>query len=349
MCCGSSFQIEVIIFSRGKVRNLPAWYIGDNRLEVVFDFMYLGLKLNYNNNFFVTQKDLYARATRAMFMLLKRSYRLMLPLDVIIDLFDKMVLPVITYGSEVWGISVMELTRRLQRKFYKIVFHLRQSTPTTFLLGETGKAPVDVYIKCRVLNYWLRLSQPENKDKIECIVYKFIYKMYIYNRYESPYIAFVKKTLQEIGMNDAWLNQENISLSPVWFKEKVKRCLLDNYIQSWYSTIDQESMYINYRMFKPAFGQERYISLLPTNLAIKLARFRTTNNMLPVNKLRFENVPRNERICQKCEMNEIGDEFHYLFCCPFFDIKRRACIPGFYRIRPNKIHSLYTDQRKFRP
>ena len=101
-------------------------------------------------------------------------------------------------------------------------------------------------------------------------------------------------------------------------------------------------------MFKPAFGQERYISLLPTNLAIKLARFRTTNNMLPVNKLRFENVPRNERICQKCEMNEIGDEFHYLFCCLFFDIKQRACIPGFYRIRPNaiKFNKLFNSNKK---
>ena len=72
----------------------------------------------------MAQKDLYARATRAMFMLLKTSYRLMLPLDVIIDLFDKTVLPVMTYGSEVWGISVMEHTQRLQRKFYKIIFHL---------------------------------------------------------------------------------------------------------------------------------------------------------------------------------------------------------------------------------
>ena len=101
-------------------------------------------------------------------------------------------------------------------------------------------------------------------------------------------------------------------------------------------------------MFKPTFAQERYISLLPTNLAIKLARFRTTNNVLPVNMLRFENVPRNERICLKCEMNEIGDEFHYVFSCPYFDIKRRACIPGFYRIRPNaiKFNKLFNSNKK---
>ena len=160
----------------------------------------------------MAQKDLYARATRAMFMLLKTSYRLMLPLDVIIDLFDKTVLPVMTYGSEVWGISVMEHTQRLQRKFYKIIFHLRQSTATTFLLGETGKAPIDVHIKSRVLNYWLRLCNPVNKDKIANIVYKFTYDLYLNNKYESPYISFVKNTLQEIGMNGVWLNQDNITL-----------------------------------------------------------------------------------------------------------------------------------------
>ena len=36
-------------------------------------------------------------------------------------------------------------------------------------------------------------------------------------------------------------------------------------------------------------------------------------------------------------MNEIGDEFLYVFSCPYFDIKRRACIPRLYRIRPNAI------------
>ena len=225
---------------------------------------------------------------------------------------------------------------------------MRQSTPTVMLFGETGCAPIEIHIKSRVLNYWLRLCHPDYKDKVSNITYKFLYKLYLNNVYESPYITFVKKTLQDIGLHGIWLGQDDITFSPVWFKEKVKRGLLDNFIQDWYASVDHDSIYLNYRMFKTTFTQEKYIKLLPTNLAIKLAKFRTTNNLLPVNTLRFDNIPRNERKCEKCQMEEIGDEFHYIFICPYFAVKRRACLPKYFQRRPNaiKFNELFNSKKK---
>ena len=66
-------KCKVMIFSRGKVRVYPDFMIGNERLEVVSDFSYLGIRLNYNNRMNVTQKDVYDRASRAMFSLLKKS------------------------------------------------------------------------------------------------------------------------------------------------------------------------------------------------------------------------------------------------------------------------------------
>ena len=63
-------KCKIIIFSRGKVRNYPQFIIGEENVEVVSNFLYLGLKLNYNNRMNVAQKDLYDRASRAMFGLL---------------------------------------------------------------------------------------------------------------------------------------------------------------------------------------------------------------------------------------------------------------------------------------
>ena len=34
---------------------------------------------------------------------------------------------------------------------------------------------------------------------------------------------------------------------------------------------------------------------------------------------RWENVPSDERKCQLCTKTDIGDEFHYLLCCKFFE------------------------------
>ena len=52
--------------------------------------------------------------------------------------------------------------------------------------------------------------------------------------------------------------------------------------------------------------------------AHRYVQFRNTNNNLPVNRRRFEGIAGNERICHKCDIGEVGDEYHYLFSCPFF-------------------------------
>ena len=95
-------KCKIVIFSRGIVRKYPDFLIDSTKIEVVKDFTYLGLKLNYNNRFSIAQKDLYDRALRAMFLLMKKATNLSLPIDVVIDLFDNTVLQVLTYGCEVW-------------------------------------------------------------------------------------------------------------------------------------------------------------------------------------------------------------------------------------------------------
>ena len=62
-------KCKIIIFSRGKVRKYPKFYIGEDNVEVVSAFVYLGLKLNYNNKMNEALRDLYDRASRAIFSL----------------------------------------------------------------------------------------------------------------------------------------------------------------------------------------------------------------------------------------------------------------------------------------
>ena len=47
-----------------------------------------------------------------------------------------------------------------------------------------------------------------------------------------------------------------------------------------------------------------------------LLKFRLSNRLLPVETGRWENTPLEDRKCTLCLIakNDIGDEFHYLFC-----------------------------------
>ena len=47
--------------------------------------------------------------------------------------------------------------------------------------------------------------------------------------------------------------------------------------------------------------------------------YRCLNHRLPIEKDRFWGVKRNDRICDLCDLEHIGDEFHYLFQCKYFE------------------------------
>ena len=334
----------------GKDTQNTKFYYNGKEVEVVFDFKYLGLIFNYNNKFSVAQKDLYDRASRAMFALLKRCRKLCLPLDIQLDLFDKIVLPILSYGCEVWCPGNCDLALKLQLRFYKIVLKLNKSTPSCMLFGEIGRFPVDVHLKTRMLCYWYKLVNHANSSKFSSVMYRFCLKMYENSSLQFTYIDCIKTLLGELGLYGIWLNQANLTFSIDWFKEKVKRCLMDQYIQTWLSEINNadKGIYTNYRMYKESFASERYFTLLPSSQATTVMRFRTLNNKLPVQTERFCDTPRCERLCTKCDLNEVGDEYHVLFVCPFFEQYRRQYLPRFYWKRPSalKFSALFTTSSK---
>ena len=44
-------KTKIIVFSRGKVRRTPTFHYGTHVVEVVSDYVYLGITMNYNNKY----------------------------------------------------------------------------------------------------------------------------------------------------------------------------------------------------------------------------------------------------------------------------------------------------------
>ena len=51
------------------------------------------------------------------------------------------------------------------------------------------------------------------------------------------------------------------------------------------------------------------------NLRPHITRLRISSHGLPIETLRYKKIPREERICTICNLNEKGDEEHYLLRC----------------------------------
>ena len=79
--------------------------------------------------------------------------------------------------------------------------------------------------------------------------------------------------------------------------------------------------------------------ILDDKNAITLCRFRTVNHNLPIESERWRNayIPRENRKCNLCDSNDLGDEFHYLFKCSSLSLERTQLIKPYYRNRPNVI------------
>ena len=155
------------------------------------------------------------------------------------------------------------------------------------------------------------------------------------NVYHHPWIVQVRTSLNQLGFSEYWLNQ-NVP-SPNYFRNIVKLRIKDQFVQLWQSEINESRKFANYKIFKTTFGFENYFKLLPTNLALTFCHFRCCNNKLPIEKGILYGIERNRRFCHLCNTNAIGDEFHYIFECPYFKLDRKKYIDK-NLCRPNIIN-----------
>ena len=100
----NSCKTKIVIFSRGKVRKKPNVYFGNELIEICDDYTYLGVNFNYNGKFMKAINIQISQARKAMFALLAKVTKLHLPIDISLDLFDKLVLPILLYGMRGLGI-----------------------------------------------------------------------------------------------------------------------------------------------------------------------------------------------------------------------------------------------------
>ena len=50
---------------------------------------------------------------------------------------------------------------------------------------------------------------------------------------------------------------------------------------------------------------------------------------------RWYNISRNDRLCHLCDSIDIGDEFHYVMTCSFFENERKYYLPYYCQKNAN--------------
>ena len=106
----------------------------------------------------------------------------------------------------------------------------------------------------------------------------------------------------------------------------MKNSLQDQFKQTWLENIQNNSKTLNYRLFKDKLEFDKYFDILEDRDLFTFCHFRTVNHILPIEYGRWNNIQRENRVCSLCNLQDLGDEFHYLLKWSFMSDMRKNCI-----------------------
>ena len=117
-------------------------------IETVTEFNYLiGVTFTKNGKIKLAKQKNIEKATKPCMKLSEGVKRHNLSIEYLLDLFDKIVKPILLYGCEVWGFSDNYIIEQIHLKFCKLILHLKQSTPNFMIYGELGRFSLYIDIK----------------------------------------------------------------------------------------------------------------------------------------------------------------------------------------------------------
>ena len=122
-----------------------------------------------------------------------------------LKLFDSTIVPILTYGCEVWGVGDLAIVEKNHTDFLKYILNVKKSTPHVMLYGELGRYPIYIVIKKWTVGFCYNLINKENK--LSFILYRFIFNHAHVHNFEYKWLANVKSMFETTGLNNIWLNQ----------------------------------------------------------------------------------------------------------------------------------------------
>ena len=197
-------KTKISIFRKGgrPNRNNNFTFKGET-IEILDKFNYLGIVFTTGGSFNETHNALSGQALKAIYKL--KSYLLKftnISVKHMLDLFDKLILPILNYGSEVWGFTIENKLERIHLQFCKQLLGVRQQTQNNFIYGELGRCNLKVYRYLSIIRYWLKIVQsPDIK------YYKLVYNMMLSDIQLHPnkisWATRLKSLLETLGLNYA--------------------------------------------------------------------------------------------------------------------------------------------------
>ena len=159
--CLLILKTKIVVFRNGGyLARAERWYYGSELVSVASSYKYLGLKFTTNVCLNRIPEDSVVRAKQGAVEFFKVLWNIgCFDINVFFKLFDAQIVPVLLYGSELWGCFDCPNVEKVRIYACKRIPGLSSQSPNPMVYGELGRHHLSVLASTRCVKYWLRLNK----------------------------------------------------------------------------------------------------------------------------------------------------------------------------------------------
>lgn len=337
-------KTKILVFndnrSLSRIAEEDKFMLDGKNVEVTDTYTYLGIIFDSRKGDWKAAKENTKEAAkRAYFAAMNRMVALRIPCPILkCSLFDSLVSSVMSYGSDMWGVDYLRESTEfhelevLHKNFLKRILHLRNSTPNEVVMIELGRLPLKFQWFKLIIRYFNRMVTMTNENRL--LKLAFNVDLELPNSWSNKVKAWVVETL-ELQPDITW---------PMLISESSMMSKLQHKYFQWLQSDSRTKFKIHSSLFRRItgencsgqsgvncidFGQGQcfdispasYLTQVPSEAArYTLAKFRTHGHTLESETGIWQRpqVPREQRLCQCCDLGCVEDEMHFVFDCPVY-------------------------------
>lgn len=334
-------KTKVLIFNKSGKLIQNTFSFGNDVLENVRHYRYLGVYFSASGCFNFGQEDIFKRSMKASFKLTKLTTSGEPSVNTSLHLYDHLIKPIVLYGSEIWGVFktnsaackkdkmgtfVMDeiynnnIADKSQVRYLKYILGVNRHSSNLAVISETGRYPMYFSIILSIVKYLYRLENV--KDGLLKEAYMLAKELHC-KGLQSWYSSAVY-ILKLLNLNICSCRH----FSETQLVNVVKANLIKGFKSFWQSEKIKklgEGKLDTYFNVKHKFGKETYLGLGKFHLRKAICKLRISAHTLSIETGRYskgKKLLREERICKFCNMNAMEDEIHFLTKCPLYSRER---------------------------
>jgi len=337
-------KTKIVIFGKGRAPKKYTFYWGEEKLDIVNEYTYLGIKFHRNGQMNSAKASMFQKAHVALHNLFTVFYKAKINnIDTLNKLFLSLVNSILMYASPIWGVNFIDDFEKFQTSFLRRLLCVSNFVPSYVLRLETGIQSIKVNFFKALVNFLYKNIFIKEETSLNLVCYSQIKTLngtdYNYNWHKQ-----VEKLFKMYQMENEFL-----LLSKEYLKQE-RRNLIAKFAQNSINNDVKQMMsnpnLLQLAIFKTHVTKSKqytlnipwHVTKLIQNVRLGLPRIfvnAKTTNLNGIWEI-WETNEEKTKYCELCNENKVESLFHIMFECYQYISLTLKYLQNFYRETPTK-------------